>query len=74
MEKDVVYLLYYGLITAAVAMFSVQFFFNQQFEHSYGGGLRSMLVFSAGSGLAGLIVLLAINGFRVEFSPFAQWV
>ena len=71
MGKDVVYLLYYGLITAAVAMFSVQFFFNQQFEHSYGGGLRSMLVFSAGSGLAGLIVLLTINGFRVEFSPFA---
>ena len=51
-------------------MFSVQFFFNQQFEHNYGGGLRAMFVFSAGSGLAGLIVLLAINGFRVEFTPF----
>ena len=64
-------MLYYGLISLAVTMFSVQFFFNQQFEHAYGGGLRSMFVFSAGSGLAGLIVLLAINGFTVEFTPFA---
>jgi len=64
-------LAYYGIISIAVAMFSVQFLFNQKFEKEYGNDLRAMLVFSAGTSLAGLIVLLLINGFELGCTPFA---
>lgn len=62
---------YYGLITLATAMFSVMFFFNQMYQKHYGSGLRAALLFSMGSGLAGLIVLLAINGFLFEYTHFS---
>ena len=64
-------MVYYGIITAAVMMFSVQFFFNREFERSYGSTLRDTLVFSAGSSAAGLIVLLLINGVKLEFTLFS---
>ena len=60
-------MIYYALLTAAVTMFSFQFLFNNIFEKEYGNGLRAMLVFSAGSSLAGLIVLLAINKFHADY-------
>lgn len=63
--------MYYGIIMAAVIMFSVQFLFNQQFEKQCGSGLRSMLIFSLGYSAAGLLVLLIINGFAWEFSWFS---
>ncbi|MBQ8408867.1 MAG: hypothetical protein IJY39_08390 [Clostridia bacterium] len=64
-------MIYYGLITLATAMFSVMFFFNQLFQKHYGSGLRAALLFSTGSGVAGLIVLLAINGFSFEYTHFS---
>ena len=64
--------LYYGIIMAAVVMFSLQFWFNQQFERQCGSGLRPMLIFSSGYSAAGLLVLLIINGFRLEFSWFSM--
>ncbi len=64
-------MVYYGLLAAAVTMFSLQFLFNSIFEKEYGNGLRAMLVFSAGSSLAGLLVLLVINGFKVEYTHFS---
>jgi len=64
-------LIYYGIVAVAVTMFSIQFLFNQIFEKSYGNGMRAMLVFSGGSNLAGLIVLLIINKFNFEFTPFS---
>ncbi len=64
-------MIYYGIISAAVIMFSVQFFFNREFERSYGSTLRDTLVFSAGSSAAGLVVLLLINGIKLEFTPFS---
>lgn len=64
-------MIYYALLTAAVTMFSFQFLFNGIFEKEYGNGLRAMFVFSAGSSLAGLIVLLIINKFHVECTPFS---
>jgi drug/metabolite transporter (DMT)-like permease len=62
--------MYYGLIMIAVLMFSMQFLFNQRFQREYGSGLKSLLTFFFGYNVAGLLVLLIINGFRVEFTPF----
>lgn len=64
-------MLYYGLLTAAVTMFSFQFLFNRIFEKEYGNSLRAMFVFSAGSSLVGLLGLLIINGFKVEYTHFS---
>ena len=65
-------MIYYGVLLAAVTMFSFQFLFNGIFEKEYGNGLRSMFVFSAGSSLVGFIVLFVINGFRFEFTWFSM--
>ncbi len=64
-------MVYYGVLLAAVTMFSFQFLFNGIFEKEYGNGLRAMFVFSAGSSLIGFLILLAINGFRFEFTWFS---
>ena len=62
--------MYYGIIMIAVLMFSMQFLFHQRFQKEYGSGLRPLLVFVLGYNIAGLIVLLVINGFRIEFTWF----
>ena len=62
--------MYYGIIMIAVLMFSMQFLFNQRFQKEYGSGLKALLVFVLGYNIGGLLVLLIINGFRVEFTPF----
>ena len=64
-------MIYYGVLLAAVTMFSFQFLFNGIFEKEYGNGLRAMFVFSAGSSFVGFLILLAINGFRLEFTWFS---
>ncbi|MBO5396846.1 MAG: EamA family transporter [Clostridia bacterium] len=64
-------MLYYGILLAAVTMFSFQFLFNGIFEKEYGNGLRAMFVFSAGSSLVGFLILLIINGFKFEFTWFS---
>lgn len=63
--------MYYALLTAAVTMFSFQFLFNGIFEKEYGNGIKAMLVFSAGSSAVGLLILLIINKFQFEFTPFS---
>jgi drug/metabolite transporter (DMT)-like permease len=63
-------MLYYGIITIAVAMFSINFFFSQLFQKSYGNGIRASFVLSAGSNLIALIFLLAVNRFQLGFTPF----
>lgn len=60
----------YALLAAAVTMFSFQFLFNGIFEKEYGNGIKAMLVFSSGSSAVGFIILLAINKFQFEFTPF----
>ena len=61
-------MVYYGLLAAAVTMFSFQFLFNGIFEKEYGNGLRAMFVFSAGTSLAGLIVLLIVHEVVRQFA------
>ena len=64
-------MIYYGILLAAVTMFSFQFLFNGIFEKEYGNGLRAMFVFSAGSSLVGFLILFIINGFKFEFTWFS---
>jgi len=64
-------MLYYGLITIATLMFSIQFVFNDSFRREYGNDLRAMLVFSIGTGAVGAVFLFILNGFRFEFTPYS---
>lgn len=63
-------IMYYGIIMVAVLLFSLQFLFNQRFQREYGSGPKALLTFFLGYNVAGLLVLLIINRFRVEFSWF----
>lgn len=65
---------YYSLITASILMFSLQFFFNQKFLKRCGDSLQATLVFSGGSAMAGLIILLFINNFQLDCSWFALFM
>jgi len=65
-------MIYYGMITLSVMMFSMQFFFNQLFEKSYGNGAKAVFVFSAGGGISGLITLFLINGLSWEYTHFSM--
>ncbi len=62
---------YYAVTAAAVILFSLQFWFNDRYQKHCGSSARAAMLFSAGSNLAGCVTLLAINRFRVEFTPFA---
>ncbi len=62
---------YYLITAAAVAMFGVQFWFNDRFQKHCGSSARAAVVFSLGANAAGLITLLAINRFRLEFTLFS---
>lgn len=59
------------MLFAAATLFSLQFLFNKKFEEESGSSLSSSMLFSFISSLAGLVLLLAVNGFRVEFSLFS---
>lgn len=67
-------MLYYGVLLAAVTMFSFQFLFNGIFEKEYGNGIKAMLVFSAGSSFVGFLILLIINGFKLEYTHFSMFL
>ncbi len=62
--------MYYAMVMAAVVMFGLQFFCNQQYERECKSGLSSSMMFIFGGAVAGLVVLLAVNGFKWEFTPF----
>ena len=51
-------------------MFGLQFFCNQQYERECKSGLSASMMFIFGGAVAGLVVLLAVNGFKWEFTPF----
>ena len=62
--------MYHGLILIAVVMFGGSFALNDVYRKMRGSGLRISLQFSFVSSLAGLIVLLLVNGFRLECTVF----
>ena len=62
--------MYYGLILISVVMFGGCFALNDQYRKHRGSGLKISLQFSLSSSLAGLVVLLIVGGFRLEFTWF----
>ena len=61
---------YYGLISAAVILFGITFFFNARYQKESGSGIGATFIFSFINSVAGLVCLLIINGFKLEFTPF----
>jgi len=61
----------YGLLTISTVMFGFMFFFKDIFRKNYGSGLKATLVMNIGGSFFGFIALVLINGFVLEFSPFA---
>ena len=62
--------MYYGLIILAVILFGVAFAVNDIYQQKFGSSLKISLQFSFISSVAGLIVLLMINGMKFEFTWF----
>ncbi|MBQ1948418.1 MAG: hypothetical protein II359_07405 [Clostridia bacterium] len=62
--------MYYALIILSVVMFGGCFALNDVYQKMRGSSLKISLQFSFVSSLAGLLVLLIINGFRLEFTWF----
>lgn len=63
-------MMYYFLISLSAVFFSFIFIFNDKYREMYGSGADAALKFAAGSHFAGLVALLIINRFRLEFTPF----
>lgn len=62
--------MYYALILLSVVIFGGCFALNDLYRKMRGSSLRISLEFSFISSVAGLVVLLAVNGFRLEFTWF----
>ena len=62
--------MYYALIIVSVLMFGGGFALNDTYRKMRGSNLKISLQFSLVGAFAGLIVLLIVNGFKVEFTPF----
>lgn len=62
--------MYYGIVSAAVIMFGLQFFFNQKYEAETGNGKKASMWFILLSNAVGLVILLAVNKFRIEYTHF----
>lgn len=62
--------MYYALIILSVIMFGAEFALNDKYRSLRGNTIKVSLQFSLISGLAGLVVLMLINGFRLEFTWF----
>lgn len=62
--------MYYGLILLAVIMFGGCFAINDIYQKKIGSSLKISLQFSLMSSTAGAIVLLLMNGLKIEFTWF----
>lgn len=62
--------MYYGLILISVVMFGGCFALNDVYRRMRGSSLRISLQFSLISALSCVVILLAANGFRLEFTWF----
>ena len=62
--------MYYFLIILSVILFGGSFALNDGYRKREGDSIRASLMFTFTSSVAGLIMLMAINGFKFEFTPF----
>ena len=62
---------YYGLLTLAVVMFGVQFFFNDKYQRAEGNGAYATFLFTLAGSAVGIVCLAFISGFDFSLTPFA---
>ena len=62
--------IYYGLILMSVVMFGGGFAIQDKYREKRGSGLRTSMESACIGAFAGLIVLLAINRFSIDFTAF----
>ena len=62
--------MYYALIMLSVIIFGACFYLKDVYRKLRGNSLKISMQFSATSSIAGLIVLLIINGLKFEFTLF----
>lgn len=64
----------YILLALASFLFSIQFLFNKRFQEIEGDSVSSSLKYSVYSSVVGLILALAMNGFKMAVTPFSFFV
>lgn len=64
---------YYGIVMLSVIMFGVQFLLNDRYEKLSGNRAGATFALNFLSSVAGFLCLLAINGFRLEWTPFTAF-
>ena len=64
--------MYYGMIVISVIMFGGCFTLQDVYRSMRGSGLRISLESSFLGSTAGLIILLSLNGFSIELTPFTM--
>lgn len=62
--------LYYALISLSVIMFGVQFLFTDKYQKECGQSALAAHRLTFYSGIVGIVILLIINGFSVEYTHF----
>lgn len=61
----------YAFIAAASILFASQFLFNQKYTKSTGSTLMPVLLFTLSISVFGFIFQFALNGFRLDITPFS---
>ena len=62
--------IYYSLILISVVMFGGGFAIQEQYQKKRGSGLKVSMESACIRAFTGLIVLMALNGFSLNFLPF----
>lgn len=62
--------MYYGILTASVILFGIQFLFNERYQKASGSGLGNVMLFTLTSSLAGIVCLFFFNGPTLDCTPF----
>lgn len=66
--------MYYAIILTSVLMYGVCFALRDVYRKMRGSSLRISMESSLFGAVAGALVLLCLNGFRLSFTPFTLWI
>lgn len=64
-------MIYYVLVLLAALLFSLQFFFNDKYQKEAGSGMKPTLIFLFYGSVAGFLIALITNKFKIDFSLFS---
>jgi len=62
--------MHYMIVLVAVVLFGIQFLCDSRYSEVGGHGLTAIMFFMLGGSIVNLPIMLALNGFRLEFTPF----